>query len=86
MKNLNLNRREILDRIAYFRNKKNLSVYQLGKMLGHAKTYFYRIESGEINLTIETLLDTLDILGVATAEFFYPDFENFSTDIEFYKN
>ena len=72
-----------MDRIAYFRNKKNISAYQLGKMLGHAQTYFYRIESGAINLTIETLLDTLDILGVSTSEFFYPELSNYHSDMEF---
>ena len=39
-------------------------------MLGHSKTYFYRIESGNIQLTLDKFLDTLDILQVTTTEFF----------------
>ena len=67
-----LSKKEILARIGYFRNKKNMSAYKLGLELGHSKTYFYRIESGEIQLTIDMLLEILDILEITTAEFFCP--------------
>lgn len=72
MKYENLDKEEILNRIGYFRNKKNMTAYKLGMQLGHSKTYFYRIESGEIQLTIDMLLDVLDLLGVTTSEFFCP--------------
>ena len=70
MKNINLSKKEIIDRIGYYRSLRNISAYQLGIMLGHSKTYFYRIESGEIQLTLDKFLDTLDILQVTTTEFF----------------
>ena len=72
MENLNLSKKEIIDRIGYFRNKRNISAYKLGIELGHSKTYFYRIESGEIQLTVDMLLEILDILQVSTTEFFCP--------------
>ncbi len=72
MENINLSKKEILDRIGYFRNLRNVSAYKLGMELGHSKTYFYRIESGEIQLTLNMLLDILDILQVTTTEFFCP--------------
>lgn len=72
MENLNLSKKEILDRIGYFRNQKKISAYKLGIELGHSKTYFYRVESGEIQLTIDMLLEVLDILKVTTTEFFCP--------------
>ena len=72
MENLNLSKKEIIERIGYFRNQKNVSAYKLGIELGHSKTYFYRIESGEIQLTIDMLLEVLDILQVTTTEFFCP--------------
>lgn len=72
MQNTNLSKQDIINRIGYFRNKKNISAYKLGMELGHSKTYFYRIESGEIGLTIELLLDILQILDVTTSEFFCP--------------
>ncbi len=72
MENLNLSKKEIIDRIGYFRNKRNISAYKLGIELGHSKTYFYRIESGEIQLTVDMLLEILDILQISTTEFFCP--------------
>lgn len=72
MGNMNLTKREILDRIGYFRAKRNMSAYRLGTELGHSKTYFYRIESGEIQLTLDKLLEILEILNVSTTEFFCP--------------
>lgn len=72
MENINLSKKEIIDRIGYFRNQRNISAYKLGMELGHSKTYFYRIESGEIQLTLDMLLDILDILQITTTEFFCP--------------
>ncbi|MBR2376566.1 MAG: helix-turn-helix transcriptional regulator [Clostridia bacterium] len=72
MENINLSKKEIIERIGYFRNLKKISAYKLGMELGHSKTYFYRIESGEIQLTLDILLDVLDILQVTTTEFFCP--------------
>lgn len=72
MENINLSKKEIIDRIGYFRNLRKISAYKLGLELGHSKTYFYRIESGEIQLTLDMLLDVLDILQVTTTEFFCP--------------
>lgn len=72
MDNINLSKKEIIDRIGYFRNLRNISAYKLGMELGHSKTYFYRIESGEIQLTLDKLLEVLEILNVTTTEFFCP--------------
>lgn len=72
MENINLSKKEIIERIGYFRNLKKISAYKLGMELGHSKTYFYRIESGEIQLTLDILLDVLEILQVTTTEFFCP--------------
>ncbi len=72
MDNFNLSKKEIIERIGYFRNLKNISAYKLGIELGHSKTYFYRIESGEIQLTVDVLLEVLDVLQVSTTEFFCP--------------
>ena len=73
---------EILNRIGYFRNKKKISAYKLSRELGHSKTYFYKIENKSIQLTLDVLLDTLDILGVGTEEFFYDNLEEYKIDKE----
>lgn len=67
-----LSKKQVLERIGYFRNLRKISAYKLGMELGHSKTYFYRVESGEIQLTIDMFLDVLDVLNVSTSEFFCP--------------
>ena len=81
MKNVNFTYKEILDRIEYFRNKKKISAYKLGLELGHSKTYFYRVESGEIQLTIEKFLDILDVLEVTTSEFFNTSIDSIDEEL-----
>ena len=82
MEKLNLNKQEILTRIGYFRNKKKLSAYELSLRLGHSCNYFYRIETGEIQLTIDLFLQVLEILEVSTFEFFYPNLDTFDLDMQ----
>lgn len=72
MKNLNLSKQEIINRIGYFRNKNNISAYKLGEILGHSKSYMYRVESGEIQLSLDKLLSILEVLETTTSEFFCP--------------
>ena len=66
MNNFNFNHEEIIARIGYFRNKKNISAYDLSLQLGHSKNYFYRIESGETALTMELFLKVLEVLEIST--------------------
>lgn len=68
-----MTKQNILHRLAYFRNKRNVSAYKLGRDLGHANNYFYRIENGDIELTVALLLDAPDYLNVTTSEFFLTD-------------
>ena len=81
MKEINLSKKDILNRIGYFRNLRSISAYKLGMQLGHSKTYFYRIESGEIQLTLDTFLEILEILNVSTTEFFCPSLSNEDQDL-----
>ena len=66
MVNINLSKKEIINRIGYFRNLRNISAYKLGLELGHSKTA----------LTLDMLLDILDILQVTTTEFFCPSLKD----------
>ena len=81
MQNLNLSKKEIIEKIGYFRNLRNISAYKLSLLLGHSKTYFYRIESGEIQLTLDVFLEVLEILNVSTSEFFCPNIKNDNIDL-----
>ena len=73
MEKQNLTKQDIIEKIALLRTEKNISAYKLSMALGHSKTYMYRVENGEIDLSIDTFLEILDVLGVTTAEFFCPE-------------
>lgn len=66
----NMTKTDIINHIGFIKNQKKISSFKIGKQLGHAENYFYRIESGEIQFTLEQFLETLEILGVTTNEFF----------------
>lgn len=70
MKNENLTKQQIIDRLGQYRTQKKLSAYDLGTKLGHAKTYIYRIESGEIKLTLDSFLEILEVMDISTHDFF----------------
>lgn len=76
MNNYNLNKRDIINRIGYFRTQKKISAYKISYELGHSNSYMYRIENGEIPLTMDTFLEILEILGVSTTEFFCPNYKD----------
>lgn len=65
-----MNYKDIIFRIAKFREKKNMSAFELSQIIGHSGSYMYRVESGKIKLSVETLLDILKVLDVSTIEFF----------------
>lgn len=81
MSSVNLTNKEVFDRIKYFRKQKRMSAFDLSRELGHSATYLYRLEKGEIDLSISTLFSILDILNVNTFEFFYPTLDRFEEDL-----
>lgn len=66
-----MERKAIGNRIKELRmNKAFLSQEEFAKKINIDRTYMCRIESGEKNLTIETLMKICDGLGVSLKEFF----------------
>ena len=80
MKDLPNEYKNILYKIGYYRNKKNMSAYALSLALGKEQSYMYRVEKGDIMISLQIFLDILTILDVSTFEFFcrdvYKDVEN----------
>lgn len=84
MFNKKMSKDDVLNRIGYFLQKKNVSAYSLSLTMGKSKNYVYRIQSGKTKLYLETLLEMLEILDVSLFEFVYPDLENYETDIKMF--
>ena len=68
--NKNFTYEDVIVRCGYFMDKRNVSAYDLSLKLGHSQNYIYKIQSGRIKLTVNTLLEILEILEVSTSEFF----------------
>lgn len=73
---------EIVLRIGYFRNKKELSARELSLRIGKSETYINQIESKHFTLSLPVLLEILGVLEVSATEFFSDNYANFRQDKE----
>ena len=74
--------KEVLSRIGYIRNKANLSAREVSLRMGMSPQYVAQLESGRIVLTIEKLLQILEICDFPVDRFFSSNIENYNVDIE----
>lgn len=74
--------KEILSRVGYVRNQANLSARELSGRMGMSPQYVAQIESGRIVLTVEKLLQILEICNFPIERFFSQDIMNYNTDKE----
>lgn len=63
--------KDVLTKIGYVRNKANLSAREVSLRMGMSPQYVAKIESGNIVLTVEKLLDILKICNFPVSNFFY---------------
>lgn len=74
--------KEILTRIGYVRNKANLSAREVSQRMGMSPQYVAQLESGRIVLTVEKLLQILEICEFPIERFFSPDIADYKIDNE----
>ncbi len=63
---------QIQHQLRALREKKRMSVYQLGLDSGVDNSVIFRLESGQRRPTLITILKLLSALGVTASEFFRP--------------
>lgn len=64
---------EISERLYYWRNLKNMSVYKLSKLSNVSENHIRNLESGKKQPTIKTLQALTDGLNISLSEFFNTD-------------
>lgn len=64
---------KINERLYYWRNLKNLSVYKLSKLCSVSENHLRNLESGKKQPTIKTLELITDGLNITLSEFFNTD-------------
>lgn len=74
--------KDIIHRIGYFRNKKNLSARETSLQLGFSDSFINRIERETVELKVSTLLEFMEVAETTPMEFFYPKPENYQKDKE----
>ena len=74
--------KEILSRIGYVRNKANLSAREVSLRMGMSPQYVAQLESGRIVLTVEKLLQILQICDFPLERFFSNNIDSYEVDKE----
>lgn len=74
--------KEILTRVGYVRNQANLSAREVSLRMGMSPQYVAQLESGRIVLTVEKLLQILEICNFPIERFFSPNISDYNTDKE----
>ena len=74
--------KEILARIGYVRNKANLSAREVSQRIGMSPQYVAQVESGRIVLTVEKLLQILEVCDFSIEQFFSTNIEDYNIDNE----
>ena len=74
--------KEILTRVGYVRNKANLSARELSQRMGMSPQYVAQLESGRIVLTVEKLLQILEICEFPIERFFSSNIADYKIDNE----
>jgi len=81
----NFSYKDILFRLGYFRNKKNLSAREVSLQLGYSDAFINRIERNAVELKVSTLLEFMELMGITPVEFFYNKPESFEKDKELFE-
>ena len=74
--------KEILSRIGFVRNKANLSAREVSLRMGMSPQYVAQLESGRIVLTVEKLLQILEICEFPIERFFSSNIADYNIDNE----
>ena len=74
--------KEILNRIGYVRNTAKLSAREVSARLGMSPQYVAQLESGRIVLTVEKLLQILQICDFPVERFFSVYINDYETNNE----
>ena len=74
--------KDVLSRIGYVRNKANLSAREVSLRMGMSPQYVAQLESGRIVLTVEKLLQILEICEFPIERFFSSNIVDYDIDNE----
>ena len=74
--------KDVLTRLGYVRNCANLSAREVSLRIGMSPQYVAQLESGRIVLTVEKLIQILDICNFPIERFFSTNITDYNIDRE----
>lgn len=80
-----MTKKDVLIRLGYVRNFANLSARELSLRMGMSPQYIAQVEQGRIALTVEKLLQILEICDFSVERFFSQNIEDYKVDLELEK-
>lgn len=83
MKNITSNRKFLIDRLGYLRNRANLSARELSQRIDKSIAYMAKFENGDFNIPTEVLLDAIETCDSTPEEFFWEDIVKYKEQKEF---
>ena len=83
MKNITSNRKYLIDRLGYLRNRANLSARELSQRIDRSIAYMAKFENGDFNIPTEVLLDAIATCESTPEEFFWEDIAKYKEQKEF---
>ena len=82
MKNITDNRRFLINRMGYLRNKAKLSARELSQRTGKSIAYFAKFDNGDFNIPTEVLMEAIENCGSTPEEFFWEDISKYKEQKE----
>lgn len=80
--NKDKNLRDLIGRLGYIRTQRNLSAREVSLRMGYSESWYYRVESGEIDISISTLYALMELFEISPSELFYYDIAKYKEDEE----
>lgn len=82
-KNVSQERKFLINRLGYLRNRANLSARELSQRIGKSIAYIAKFENGDFNIPAEALLDAIQTCQSTSEEFFWEDITKYNEQKDF---
>ncbi len=79
---MDINIKDVLQRLGYVRNNANLSARELSLRIGMSQQYVAKLEGGHIVLTVEKLLQILEVCNFPIERFFSSNIAEYNENKE----
>lgn len=77
-KSITQNRKELINRLGFVRNRAKLSARELSQRLGYSIAYIAKFDNGDFSIPAEVLLEAIENCNSTPEEFFFRNIAQYS--------